>query len=322
MVIKINEQITRKQHYVWQKYLRPWLTNGKLWWERKGLIRNTDTESILRLKDTYKIERLNKSEQYLLEKLFFDDKRTSVNELNKNWLEYFKVFNTLEDIATSESSQDFIDKSRIKFGEDMLTHAENLGSKALQRLINGDIGFFNNEESEDNTDTIDFMYFCCYQLFRTKKMKDNVIKTMSTPETLGRLDSAFSEAIDWNKLMAQGIHGLVTRVAHGLYAKKNKYYLTLFETVDNEFATSDQPIFNINEKVEGKLLPEEFDLYFPISKTRALLITDKIKTNEKKQLTSEEVDSYNTMMRKNAHEFFIGSSESIIKKYPPQSQSN
>lgn len=318
MVIEIYKQITRKQHYVWQKYLEPWLSSGKLWWERNGTVKKTDTKSILRTIDTYKIERLNKSEQFLLEKLFFDDNRTSVNELNKNWLEYFKVFNTLEDWATLESSKDFIDKSRIQFGEDMLTQAENLGIKFLQRIISGDIDFFNNKDSEDDVDTIEFLYFCCYQLLRTKKMKDNVIKTMSTPETLERLGNTFNETIDWNKLMAQGIHGLVTRIAHSLYAKKNRFYLVLFETVDNEFVTSDQPIFNINDRVEGKLLPDEFDLYFPISKTRALLITDKIKTNEKKQLTSGEVDSYNTMMRKNAHEFFIGSSEDIVKKYPPQ----
>ncbi|MDX9691350.1 MAG: DUF4238 domain-containing protein [Acholeplasmataceae bacterium] len=307
--MNINNQITRKQHYVWQKYLRPWLTEGKLWWERKGMTRNTDTDSILRLKDTYKIERLNQNEQLLLEKMFFEDKRVRVNELNQKWLEYFRVFNTLEDISTKESSLEIVDESRIQFGEDIISATENMGSKSLDKILKGDIHFFNNENNEDDCDdTIDFLYFCCYQYFRTKKMRDRIINIMASDEVIKRMGENFKTSIDWSKIMTQGIHGLVTKVAYGMYVSHTKFYLTLLETTDSEFVTSDQPIFNIKETAIENKIPDEFELYFAISKNLALVITDKIVSNEKKLLTNEEVDFFINLVRKNTHEFFIGSS--------------
>lgn len=48
---------TRRQHYVWRKYLEPWTTKGKIWCRRESKIFSADLMNVAQERDFYTPER-------------------------------------------------------------------------------------------------------------------------------------------------------------------------------------------------------------------------------------------------------------------------
>ena len=307
-------QVTHRQHYVWQQYLEPWIRNGKIWWERSGLIKNTDTNSILFRNDNYKIHKLNKLEKYLLEKLFIEDKRQPVEYVNKLMAFTIELTDSLENIS-SEKFKNKIDDIRIQAGEDMISQSESMGFVALDFLKREEMSFFDYEKDDDTL--FDFFHFVNYQYFRTKKVRDRIKKVMEPQSKLIQKEFNSTLEIDWEKLMSIGLHFLVNKITYGVLSFKKKYFIRMLIDNKNRLITSDQPVINTKASNDDNVLTEELEYYYPITPRIAILLTNSIDNNEKVDMSDLDVKTYNHLMFENRNEFVLVSEEELFQTILP-----
>src|ERR1035437_9502872 len=60
----------RDHHHVWQRYLKPWTTNGVIWCLQNGRIFSTGTPNIAVEKDFYKLHKLTREDVTFIKMLF------------------------------------------------------------------------------------------------------------------------------------------------------------------------------------------------------------------------------------------------------------
>ena len=93
------DMITRRQHYVWRKYLEPWTTNrGKarqLWYLRREADRPivTDIKNVAVERDFYRLLDLQDGDSDFVRSLAFSpNTNAKLRELNEGWISRFKYF--------------------------------------------------------------------------------------------------------------------------------------------------------------------------------------------------------------------------------------
>jgi hypothetical protein len=70
-------------------------------------------------------------------------------------------------------------------------------------------------------------------------------------------------------------HIVATNVGRSLYATRRQHTIMLLDNATNvPFVTADQPVINIAARPEDTMPPAKFELYYPISPTRAMLLLE------------------------------------------------
>ncbi|WP_217581557.1 DUF4238 domain-containing protein [Lysinibacillus sp. GbtcB16] len=164
-----------------------------------------------------------------------------------------------------------------------------------------DVSPFYNEDTR-----IDFSIFLCTQYYRTKKMKNSVIR--NTKDIANKMDADIERM--WNVIS----HILATNLSHSLIMKKDSKW-TLLTNSKSTFITSDQPIVNIKGKYSNDVETEELELYYPISPSKALLISD-INNSPKPdifEINEEEIKKYNSIILNTCEEQIYLNNIDILK---------
>ncbi len=109
-----------------------------------------------------------------------------------------------------------------------------------------------------------------------------------------------------------------TNLGHGFYVRRGTLRLTFLEgPTDSEFVTGDQPILNLRAVglPEGEP-PDDVELYYPLSPTRALLIgfDATTPTTNRRHLTAAETAAYNEMIVNASYEqVYARTQEALVK---------
>ena len=113
------------------------------------------------------------------------------------------------------------------------------------------------------------MNYVCVQYFRTKQYFD---KFNTVANTFNEKSNA---KLTDNVLPSLFVHCKPFHMAHKIVAKT--FGASIIEAIgDAKFITSDQPVINTyGEKGKTKFHDDEFELYFPLSPTLALIISDR-----------------------------------------------
>lgn len=88
-----TRQKKRKQHYVWQHYLRAWTTDGKLWCQLGERQFQASTESIAQGKDFYRLKEMSESDLMLVQRLI-SGMSSDAQEMAQGWIPLFTTFHT------------------------------------------------------------------------------------------------------------------------------------------------------------------------------------------------------------------------------------
>jgi hypothetical protein len=107
-------------------------------------------------------------------------------------------------------------------------------------------------------------------------------------------------------------------VGYQLFIDRAKIGITFLKAGEAQLITSDQPLINMRAaKLPADTAPEEFEAYYPLSPTTALLLD----ANDAggggryhRSLTREEAMSYNRALCREAHEQAFGADETILKQ--------
>lgn len=282
--------ITKKSHFVWQYYLRSWATEGSIFCSMNGSIpRKTSLDNVANKRYFYRLAPFNRFEKEFL-----------IRAIDKNLPQYI-VSSLIRFVESVERY--FLDRKNmlencafknIQLGEDLMGADENDFMPFLYSLKLGEIDYCLKDEN-----LISFYLFVLMQYFRTKKIYD---------------DLSTIKEIRINNVIMPLRRILAFNTANYLY-QNNYYTFLLLNSTTQEYITSDQPV--CNTYVDYSVLnrhTDDLELYYPISPTKAILITRNSFT-QNKQLSLEDVDYYNKKIINASQMQVYGSGKMSLKRY-------
>jgi hypothetical protein len=296
----------RRQHHVWQRYLKSWVVNGRIHClsVSDGHIFLSDTTNVAVERDFYKLHKLNSDDIGLIRMLVIDihpiHPRTKMNHENflKSLLVPIQFMERIRNISPNpEKLEEFLDIERTNVLENYHAGIEDSFVPLLDSILKNDINFYSSEG-----ECITFLHFLCTQFFRTKGIKANVIERLqkNCGQDLTRI---------WDILS----HMFATNIGMHLFLERRKRKLVLVQNnTEVTFITGDQPIINMYARTSQS--KEKFSFYYPISPRLALILTesDEEPTFSTESLTPEQVSKLNARMLEACHSQVFGQSEASL----------
>jgi hypothetical protein len=100
------------------------------------------------------------------------------------------------------------------------------------------------------------------------------------------------------------VHIFAVNLGFNLYADREQYKVMLLDNAtDVPFVTADQPVINISANPKEMKPPDKFELYYPLSPTKAMLLAEASGTNlpSSSPVTAMSAHLYN--LRMSAHSY-------------------
>lgn len=181
--------------------------------------------------------------------------------------------------------------------EDVYAGIERQFLPLLERIKSRDIGFFS-----DGKEALDFIIFICSQYMRTKAIRVRALERLKQNKLpdLARI---------WNLLG----YLFAVNIGFGLYHGRRRRQLVLIEnSTEIPFITGDQPITNLLGSISDSP-PEVLILYYPITPSLALVLTEEDREPPFTEVTSEKVLELNERILAVSHRQVFASSELPLK---------
>ncbi|MCL4485127.1 MAG: DUF4238 domain-containing protein [Nitrospirae bacterium] len=252
----------RQQHHVWKSYLRAWAKDEKIFCLQGGRIFESNISGVAVERDFYKLPTLNKKDvEYI--NLLIGNSPNPLTRLYKDFLMLFSIFGLLKDnlpphMANDPEFESLIDQQIINIEEDFHSSIESNMSPIMAAIRQRDISFYNDDEQ-----CIKFLHFLSLQLFRTKGVRERVIKK-SYPADFN-IDNC------WNIL--RNIHAM--DVGDNLFLDRKKRPLFLIENNTGvPFITGDQPVINLFSSPQPTEALTMLALYYPITPWLAIILDE------------------------------------------------
>lgn len=292
------------QHFVWQKYLRSWGTNGAVWCLQDGRLFNTGTRSLGVKKNFYKLRELTDFDLQLIPFLLASDKAhpiaQSYHELVlTNVLTPLLLAKQHSQMLQSPQSVELLDAYNTNAIDNFHTNTEAQFDPLLDRLLVEDM-----EWHADAQHAISFYNFIAMQHMRTRNVKE---KTMQRLQTRMGLD--ISRIWDILALI------FAFNVGASLFRDRKRRTLVLVRNdTDIPFITGDQPVVNIDGNGEDP--PEALSMHYPVSPRLALYLGEPgLKTFPDRGLTAEDAVWLNDQTVRASHAQVYAAERAHLEPY-------
>ncbi len=323
---------TKKQHYVFRKYLSSWShdlkTNGQIWCylkDSKKIIR-ANLKDIANQRYFYELHELNDLEMIVLSMYSKLGNNIVPHDGHLDTLHFVKdtenIFNLFPD-DNKNTKEKGMANFRRQAGEELQSFYESLGIEYLEKITDRSVDFF-MVESERKA----FLVYLFMQYFRTKTMKERIV-SIKEMIIMGRASFGANLEKYATPLKEEGIHVSLKKARAQLYEFENSLridrivpyviehltnvFATLFSvlkpmrmelliTTDNSrFISCDQPIFNIKASTQYEEVKEHL-FFHPISPTLAIqLVEDDVWRTHIIKVSSREVCSLNDQLLRFCH---------------------
>jgi Protein of unknown function (DUF4238) len=291
----------RRQHHVWQHYLKAWSTGGQLYCLMNGRIFPTGTTAIAVEQYFYKIGKLTAADIALIRFLVIDVKglhpRTRKNH------EVFLRMVTAPAVFEGKAADldDLIDTFRTNALEDYHAKIEASFLPLLERALRKDISFYSDERS-----CITLFHFLASQHMRTKGVKVRTIDNLKR-----------KSGLDASRIWGIMSHMFATNIGRGVFAeRRNRKFILVENATGLEFITGDQPLINLHDG-DGEKSPATLSWYYPISPRFALFLTevDEEPAFTTASLTSAQVSDLNARIADASHSQVFAQSRESLEPY-------
>lgn len=258
-IINRYKNATIRQHYVSKRYLKKWSKDGKRIYTRfnkKDEWKHLGLNDVCVINDFYRVDHVfNNIELKLLESFYIDEiepiKRTCILEIS-SWQKEASVLNLKEYL--SEGDRCLVEGFASQSGEKYQSYFENIFYRITDNFIlNRDLSFLNN-----NVILTQFVLGIMSQYFRTNKLKEKVVQALENC-----VDKAETKA----NINFEALWHMVSRIMTITTSTKLlslKLGITILSCKEQNFLTSDQPVFRSNEKI-GDIDSDSFFFVYPIS---------------------------------------------------------
>jgi hypothetical protein len=288
----------RRQHYVWQMYLKNWLTGSQLHCFSKKEMKSFKASpiNVALERDFYRLVEITRDEYDWLTTLI----PSEPDELKRMCFLLLNI-SLISPLHPDVKTKELVQSNAL---EDAHSRFEEFG----KRLIS--INNFNDLQAlVDFNRAVEPLIFISLQYLRTKKMKDRMLQAVKDKDTGN---------IDYVKINHLTTFFLSLRLSVGLCVTGSAHFCLLRSNEDEKFITSDQPTINIkDEELDEEGNTKAFELFYPLSPDLALLICANQNDNhtcEEKTISKEEVENWNFELKKRAHNFIFALKEFEIKK--------
>lgn len=309
---------TRRQHYVWQKYLEPWTTkSGKpqqLWCLRRDATApiRVSPKNVAVERDFYRLLELQPGDADFVRWVAFGPKTNSeLRELNEGWLSGLEALLGLQRVARARAQGKpdllaLLDDQMIQFEEDAYARLEGDAVSNLAALQLGDVSFFDVEQQ-----AVSFSYFLAQQYFRTKAIRNRIRDTFPAQTDKDR----------FNRTWPLFRYVFATNVGYSIFAHRRSIKLQVLQAApDMEFITADQPAINTYGAFVSPTTPlEELELFYPVSPTRAVILSGHPTYEGTHGMTLEpfRMGYLNQTIEHIAYEQLFAKSESALRSLVP-----
>ncbi len=290
-----SPQTTRRQHFVWQHYLKAWSNADTdkifVYLKSENKIKDIKPTNVGLQRDFYKLDKLSKNEirfvKHTIDKMALDYEKELLHKL----VDMFQRLHSMDDKLLEQDefkeSRNAIKHLAIQTGEDLQTQAELAGLPYLNKLRECDTSFLCNE-TEKNI----FYQFIAYQYFRTKNIAS---KIMSATKSQNRFN------INTSKASKYLIHMFSMNLAFNLTFRNQTRIELLKNSTNTHFITIDQPVINLKvENTDKQGFAKELLLFYPLSPCLALKVFPAEENYcIQKDVSEEEVTWYNIFMKRN-----------------------
>jgi hypothetical protein len=292
----------RRQHHVWQHYLKSWITAGRLFCLQQGRVFPTGTTTIAVEKHFYRLPELVAQDYRLIDLIVLRGAGVT-KKLHENFLgailgpiRYFEKYRqTAHDKEAVEKVLSFLRTNSL---ENYHNHIENEFLPLLDRVLADDISFFHGGPE----DCLPFFMFMCVQMMRTKGVKVRVVEIL-------RAKNGLDASRIWDLLAVM----LATNSCGHLYRERHKRQLALVHNeTGKEFITGDQPVINL---LNHHKPDEQLSMYYPVSPALALVLSEvnQVPLFSTETLTVEHVAELNRRVFEASHaQVFARSARSLL----------
>lgn len=292
---------TKKQHYVWQKYLEPWVINNQIYALRNGKILHTTTKNILCVNYMYNLKMIDIKDIEFANEFITKQSIDPLKILHKKLYDLFYSIINMRNYLIEKGFEDenIINKYR-NFEEDLQSDIENDGFIYLQYLYRCDNNFYNDYKSR-----FLFLRYLMMQIFRTKKIKDifNLINDNENEKYLSNILSNINGLL---------IHLFTINTAFSI-ANDNYNIVFLKNNTRIKFLTSDFPVNNtFSDGFRSITKDTQYEIYYPLTPTLSIMITN-IEYDQIMILDESSVNKYNSLVKANSYEYIISSNEEQLK---------
>jgi hypothetical protein len=251
------------QHSVARFYLRAWADKEKIYCLQDNEIRNPNIKGVGAENYFYRLQELSPEDVDFLREAIIKDSPEGLKASHEQLVDAFVVpylaKRKLESLGLAKSeAMAETDRMITELNEKLHTNIEEDFQPHLAAMISGDLSFL-----EDAREAALFYKGLSVQYARTNHMKNS--RLVMQPERLAR----------YLRILNPLVHILAANVGLSLYADRKRHTIMLLDNVTGvPFITADQPVINIATGPNDTTPPAKFELYYPLSPTRAMLLLE------------------------------------------------
>jgi Protein of unknown function (DUF4238) len=296
-----------RQHHVWQHYLAPWASDGKIFSLIDGKPCRPNTKNVAVERHFYRLHRLTAADIGLL-KLFIDAGPSHAKRLHEDFVTALLMPRAFverhqDQLKNKEEMEEILLTQEINVLEDYHASIEDSFAETLLAIRNGDLSFY-----DDTSECIMFARYMATQYMRTKG-----IKVRTTEIFQRKMGVDISRIWDIASLM-QGVN-----IGCSLFLGRQRQQLALLRNkTDLEFITGDQPVINLHGGDQSKA-SEQLCMYYPVDPRAALIWGEKIQLASE-TLNAEQFSGLNQRMFAASHSQAFGRTAVSLERFATRSR--
>jgi len=263
-------------HYVPRFYLQAWAQKKLIYCLQENAIFRPNLQGVAAQNYFYRLDEISPEDAEFVRREVIANSPDGLREGHERLLRlmllpyeakrHLEELRITKQVAEDDEFRDnaaYIERTIREMNENMHTAIENDFRKHLEALRAGDLSFL-----KDDNEAATFYRSLSVQYARTNHIKQS--ERGMSPQNYAL----------YRRIAHPLVHIVAVNVGLSLYAERHHYQFIL---IDNQskvpFVTADQPLINLAANPTNDDPPANFDVYYPLSPTKALLILEPSSPN-------------------------------------------
>lgn len=297
----------RKQHYVWEHYLKAWATNGRVWCLQGGRHFCTNTDNLANERDFYRLEEMSHVDLAFVERIAIEPLSPDLQKMARGWIAPFNELFVMRRQYEARGEklpefEDLLDVAINNFEEDMHAEIETSAVTFLADLRDERAAFL-----DDEANFILFARFIAAQYMRTPAIMNRAL------DAVGDMFPGFNMGAAWGLLRTI----YATNIGFALFRRRTSLCITFLDAGSTTpFITGDQPMVNVRAAgTPSGSVPTEFELFYPLSPRLGVLLDfdGPERATVRRQLSDAETAKFNGMIAERSVKQLYGASKQALR---------
>lgn len=297
-------------HKVARFYLKAWDERGRdtddaqVFCLQGGEVRRANVRNVAAENHFYRLRELSEADVQLIRKVAVDDSPAILKPYHERLIRWFSLPHRMrKSLETSGRATPEllgrVDRAIHEMSEDLHTSIEDQLKPYLESMRRGDLSFYSDPKKAGL-----FFIGIAAQYLRTDLVKK------------GKIIWTTQEFRIFERIANVLVHIYAVNLGRSLYVDGERYQIVLLENrTDVPFVTGDQPVINIAARPIETKPPTKFELYYPVSPTRAMLLVEPSSDHFPKDsfVSAMAVHIYNSHVAAHSYQQVFGNTANVLE---------